>query len=82
MLTRRGESGTREGEVMRVAFKRQIKLTAATEEHKWEATIPTPSDNEINAFIWLSRGLRGAPPEIEKEMASYLDAVKRFHTED
>ena len=78
MLTRRGESGTRVGEVMRMAFKRQIKLTAATEESKWEATIPSPSDTEISAFVWLSRGLAGAPKGIEKEMAAYLDAVKRY----
>ena len=32
---------------MRMAFKRQIKLTAATEEAKWEATIPSPSDAKI-----------------------------------
>ena len=78
MLTLRGESGTREGEVMRMAFKRQIKLTAATEEAKWEATIPNPSDTEINSFFWLSCGLAGAPEGIEKEMAAYLDAVKRY----
>lgn len=63
------------------AFKRQIYLKASTEEHRWEATIPHPSDDTVAAFIWLSRGKDGVPAEIRTALAAYLDAVTQFHAE-
>jgi len=62
-----------------MAFKRQIVLTAATEEWKQEVTIPNPSNMRIAAFIWLSRGLTGCPDDIRPAMQAFLDAIEK-HT--